>query len=61
MAGKKLDGKDMPEVNHDSVTLASYYGFYDDEGNGRFWSEGQVVTDPADIELLLERDAPLKD
>lgn len=51
----------MPDVNPESVTLASYYGFYDEEGNGRFWSEGQVVTDPADVELLLERDAPLKD
>ncbi|WP_426102917.1 hypothetical protein [Pseudomonas sp. PSPC3-3] len=61
MARKKLDGEDMPDVNPESVTLASYYGFYDEEGNGRFWSEGQVVIDPADVELLLERDAPLKD
>jgi hypothetical protein len=43
----------------DRVTVASYYGFYDEDGNGRFWSEGQVVTEPDDIALLIKRDAPL--
>jgi hypothetical protein len=41
------------------VTMASLYGFYDDEGSFHSWAEGHVVTDPAHIELLIARGAPL--
>lgn len=44
-----------------SVTLASPYGFYDDDNNLRMWQEGQEVTDPEHIATLIERQAPLKD
>lgn len=50
----------MPDANPVSVTVSSYYGFYAEDGTARFWSQGQVVTDAADIDLLLERDAPLE-
>jgi hypothetical protein len=56
---QKDDGKPMPEALPESVTLASLYGFMDDDGAVHMWSPGQVVTDPAEIETLLERDAPL--
>ena len=41
------------------VTLAALYGFYDDDNQFRGWNEGQVVTDPDHIELLIARGAPL--
>lgn len=56
---KKIDGAPMPDANPASVTLAAVYGFYEEDGSPRFWQPGQVVTDAAEIDLLLERDAPL--
>lgn len=48
---------EQPEL----VTLESNYSFYDDEGLHRYWPEGQIVTDAADIAVLIERGAPLKE
>ncbi|MFC3111416.1 hypothetical protein ACFQAT_10440 [Undibacterium arcticum] len=56
-AATSADG--LPE----SVTLASPYG-YDPEIEGqsiKMWAAGQVVTDPAEIKDLVERQAPLED
>jgi hypothetical protein len=45
----------------ESVKLASPYGFINDEtGEHRYWQAGQEVTDPDDIKLLVERQAPLE-
>ncbi len=54
-----LDGTPMPDPMPTSVTLTESYGFYDDEGGGNFWSATQVVTDPADVLILVERKAPI--
>ncbi|WP_159098896.1 hypothetical protein [Aquabacterium olei] len=57
----KLNGEPMPEFTVTRVVVESLYGFYDEENGGdlRMWSPGAVVTDPAEIELLLLRDAPV--
>ena len=34
------------------------HGFYEDTGRLRLWHEGDVVTDPTEIALLLDRGAP---
>ena len=57
MSTKKAPKSDQPE----SVTMEATYSFYDDEGLHRYWSESHVVTDAADIALLIERGAPLKE
>ena len=45
----------------ESVTMAAPYGFINESTNEHhFWQAGQVVTDPADIKLLVERQAPLE-
>lgn len=47
----------------ESVTLASPYG-YDPEIEGqsiKMWAAGQVVTDPDEIQDLIDRQAPLAD
>lgn len=45
----------------ESVRLASPYGFIDDEsGEHRYWQAGQEVTNPEEIKLLIERQAPLE-
>jgi hypothetical protein len=43
----------------DSVTLAAPHGFYDEAGDLQAWLQGEVVTDKADIALLIERGARL--
>ena len=44
-----------------SVKLAAPYGFIDDEsGEHRYWQAGQEVTNPEEIKLLIERQAPLE-
>ena len=42
------------------VEMASAFGFYDDAGAGHFWNEGQIVTDPDDIALLVAQNAPFR-
>jgi hypothetical protein len=55
--GNQPTAAPLPE----SVKLASPYGFVDDEtGERRYWQSGQEVTDPDDIKLLVERQAPLE-
>lgn len=41
------------------VELTAPYGFYEEGGSPRFWAVGAVVTDPIEIELMLQRSAPL--
>jgi hypothetical protein len=55
--GKQPPAAPLPE----SVKLASPYGFINEEtGEHRYWQSGQEVTDPDDIKLLVERQAPLE-
>jgi hypothetical protein len=42
------------------VEMASAFGFYDDQSVGHFWAEGQIVTDPTDIALLVAQNAPFR-
>lgn len=51
----KLDMPGLPA----QVTLACLYGFFDGNDTFHSWAEGQVVTDPSHIALLIERGAPL--
>lgn len=47
----------LPEL----VKLAAPYGFINDEtGVHRYWQAGQEVTDPDEIKVLVERQAPLE-
>jgi hypothetical protein len=56
MAKAKKTG-DVPE----SITLSAPHGFIDDEGNHRYWQQGQVVTDPEEVALLIEREASIEE
>lgn len=40
------------------VRLVWPYGFIDENGRHRAWKGGDVVADPAEIALLIERKAP---
>lgn len=51
--------KPLPDVLPEKVKLASFYGFYAEDGTPNFWQEGQEVTDQDAIAILLERGAPL--
>lgn len=39
------------------VKMVRPHGFIDDAGQHRYWQQGQVVFEPADIALLAERGA----
>ncbi|MCI4431608.1 MAG: hypothetical protein JHC40_20865 [Burkholderiales bacterium] len=55
--GKQPPAAPLPE----SVKLAAPYGFINDEtGEHHYWQVGQEVTDPAEIKVLVERQAPLE-
>jgi hypothetical protein len=58
-AGVKLNGDPLPDFVVVKVVLKSPFGFYDEDGSPCFWQAGQEVTDPDDIEVLVERDAPI--
>lgn len=60
MPNLKANGDPMPSPMPTKVVLTNIYGFLDDEGGNNFWSEGQEVTDPDEILILVERDAPIK-
>ncbi|QOR55276.1 MAG: hypothetical protein SHS37scaffold220_45 [Phage 67_12] len=51
----------LGEVDLDAVpasaTLAAPYAFYDDEGAMHSWAAGQVLVDPDEIAMLLDRGA----
>lgn len=51
---------DAPAAPSKSVVMEANYGFYEDSGRFRSWKEGEVVTDPAEVKLLLDRGAPVK-
>lgn len=60
MATKKpsapgADAAGLPE----SVKLAAPHGFYDEAGDLQAWLQGEVVSNKADIQLLIERGARL--
>jgi hypothetical protein len=54
-----LDGSPLPDPMPTRVTLTEPYGFYDDDGGMNMWSATQVVEDPDEILILMERKAPL--
>ncbi|MBU3625726.1 hypothetical protein ICN48_05690 [Polynucleobacter sp. JS-Safj-400b-B2] len=44
-----------------SITLSAPHGFIDeDTGEHRYWHAGMEVTDPEEIKLLIDRQAPLE-
>ena len=57
-----IEQRDVAETAlPESVRLASPYGFIDDEtGEHRYWQVGQEVTNPEEIKVLVERQAPLE-
>ena len=48
---------ELPE----SVTLAAPHAFYDDNGALHNWHQGQIVTDPEQIALLISRGVIFED
>lgn len=56
MANK--DDPKKPELPA-SLKMLAPYGFYDDDGALKYWHEGHVITDAAQIEMLIERGAPV--
>jgi hypothetical protein len=42
------------------VLVVRQHSFLDDTGRHRIWLGGQIVTDPADIALLIQRGATLE-
>lgn len=46
------EGK-MPE----QIRLLAPHGFIDEDGKNRHWQQGQVVFEPDDVALLIERGA----
>ena len=42
------------------VRLVSPYGFIDENGRHRYWHGGDVISDPAEIALLIGRKAPVE-
>jgi len=60
MATKKPSKSDESKSDElESVTLASHYAFYGDDGVFFQWQEGHVVTDADHIAMLIERKAPI--
>lgn len=57
MATKKpalvVDTVDAPA----SIKLTAPHGFYDEAGDLQAWLQDEVVTDPKDVALLIERGA----
>jgi hypothetical protein len=45
----------------ESLTLASHYAYYDDDGALHVWAQDQVVTSMRDITDLIARGAPVKE
>jgi hypothetical protein len=43
------------------LKMLSLYGFFDDNKRYRSWHEGDVITDPSEIQLLVERKAPIEE
>ena len=55
--GNQPEAAPMPST----VKLTAPYGFIDDEtGVHYFWQAGQVVTEATEVQLLVERQAPLE-
>jgi hypothetical protein len=55
--GDKPEAAPIPST----VKLTAPYGFIDDEtGVHYFWQAGQVVTEATEVQLLVERQAPLE-
>jgi hypothetical protein len=43
------------------LRMLSLYGYYDDNKRYRSWHQGDVITDPSEIQLLVERGAPIEE
>lgn len=43
-----------------SIELVTPYGFYDDNDTLKMWQPGQVVSDPDEVKLLVDRGAEIK-
>jgi hypothetical protein len=43
------------------VRLMAPYGFIDENDRHRFWQAGDVVGDASEVELLIERGAPIEE
>jgi hypothetical protein len=43
------------------VKLSRPHGFIDDYGAHRFWKAGEIVGDPATVQLLTDRGATIED
>jgi hypothetical protein len=42
------------------IRLTHLHGFIDENDRNRVWRAGDVVTDPAEIALLVDRKAPIE-
>ena len=42
------------------VRLVSPHGYIDENGRHRYWHGGDVISDPAEIALLMGRKAPVE-
>jgi hypothetical protein len=61
MATKPSKKEDKGDALPVSVKLAAPHGFICEETNvHHYWQTGQEVTDPDEIALLIERQAPLE-
>lgn len=45
----------------EKVRIAKLHGYFDENHRYREWHEGDVVSDPAEVSLLISRQAPLID
>jgi hypothetical protein len=43
------------------LKMLSLYGYYDENKRYRSWHQGDVITDPTEIQLLVERGAPVEE
>ncbi len=57
----KTEKANPPTDTNPLLVLESPYGFYDDDDQLHQWSAGQIVDDPEEIALLLERQAPVSE
>ena len=62
--GRKLEGDadaspDAPSLPM-KVRLIRPHGYFDENGRHRAWTMGDVVSDPAEVELLMNRSAPIE-
>jgi len=42
------------------VILTAPHGFIDENNRHRYWNAGEIVSDPHEVALLMERGAPIE-